>query len=96
MYSSYSLLTSVLDGGEWSVSRPGRALAPGKRPPVLLYRRLGGLRAGLDTEARVKNHFASAVDRTPIARSSSPYTDTTLTELPRLLNFNTALYIRCL
>jgi hypothetical protein len=32
-YSS-SFLTSALDGGEWSASRPGRALPPGKRPPV--------------------------------------------------------------
>jgi hypothetical protein len=29
-YSSYLLLTSALDGGEWSASRPGRALPPGK------------------------------------------------------------------
>jgi hypothetical protein len=34
MYSSYSLLTSALDGGEWSVSRPGCALPPGKGPSV--------------------------------------------------------------
>jgi hypothetical protein len=27
-YSSYSFLTSALDGGEWSASRPGRALPP--------------------------------------------------------------------
>jgi hypothetical protein len=33
-YSSYSFLTSALDGGEWSASRPGRALAPGKGPSV--------------------------------------------------------------
>jgi hypothetical protein len=33
-YSSYSYLTSALDGGEWSASRPGRALPPGKPPPV--------------------------------------------------------------
>jgi hypothetical protein len=33
-YSSYSFLTSVLDGGEWSLSRPGRALPPGKEPPI--------------------------------------------------------------
>ncbi|KDR19802.1 Proton-coupled folate transporter [Zootermopsis nevadensis] len=31
-YSSYSFLTSALDGGEWSASRPGRALRPGKDP----------------------------------------------------------------
>jgi hypothetical protein len=27
-YSSYSFLTSALEGGEWSASRPGRALPP--------------------------------------------------------------------
>jgi hypothetical protein len=27
-YSSYSFTTSTLDGGEWSASRPGRALPP--------------------------------------------------------------------
>jgi hypothetical protein len=37
-YSPYSFSTSALDG----VSGPGRALAPGKGPPVPLYRRLGG------------------------------------------------------
>jgi hypothetical protein len=33
-YSSYSYLTSAPDGGEWSASRPGRALPPGKGPMV--------------------------------------------------------------
>jgi hypothetical protein len=33
-YSSYLFSTSALDGGEFSASRPGRALAPGKGPPV--------------------------------------------------------------
>jgi hypothetical protein len=33
-YSSYCFLTSALGGGEWSASRPGRALHPGKEPPV--------------------------------------------------------------
>jgi hypothetical protein len=32
-YSSYS---SALDGGEWSASRPGRTLPPGKGPPVTI------------------------------------------------------------
>jgi hypothetical protein len=35
-YSSYSFITSALDGGEWSASRPGRPLPPGKGPPVPL------------------------------------------------------------
>jgi hypothetical protein len=33
-YSCYSFLISALEGGEWSASRPGRALPPGKEPPV--------------------------------------------------------------
>jgi hypothetical protein len=32
-YSSYSFLTSALDGGDWSASRLGRALPPGKGSP---------------------------------------------------------------
>jgi hypothetical protein len=33
-YSSYSFLTWAVEGGEWSASRPGRALPPGKEPPA--------------------------------------------------------------
>jgi hypothetical protein len=33
-YSSYSFLTSAVDGGQWSASRHGLALPPGKGPPV--------------------------------------------------------------
>jgi hypothetical protein len=54
-YSSYSFSTSALDGGEWSASRPGRALAPRKGPPSThCTGGWVGLRAGLDTEARRK------------------------------------------
>jgi hypothetical protein len=49
-YSSYSYLTSALDGGEWSASRPGRALTPGKGPLIPWV----GPRFGLDAEARRK------------------------------------------
>jgi hypothetical protein len=40
-YSSYSFLTSALEGGEWSASRPGRALPPGKEPPVPIVEEAG-------------------------------------------------------
>jgi hypothetical protein len=40
-YSSYSFSTSALDGGEWSESRPGRALPPGKGPPVSIVQEAG-------------------------------------------------------
>jgi hypothetical protein len=33
-YSSYSSLTSAVEGGELSASCPGRSLLPGKEPPV--------------------------------------------------------------
>jgi hypothetical protein len=29
-----TFLTLALEGGEWSASRPGRALPPGEEPPV--------------------------------------------------------------
>jgi hypothetical protein len=40
-YSSYSFLTSALEGGEWSASRPGRALPPDKEPPVPIVQEAG-------------------------------------------------------
>jgi hypothetical protein len=40
-YSSYSFSTSALDGGEWSASRPGRVLPPGKWPPVPIVQEAG-------------------------------------------------------
>jgi hypothetical protein len=33
--------TSALDGDEWSASRPGHALAPGKGPPVHIVQEAG-------------------------------------------------------
>jgi hypothetical protein len=40
-YSSYLYSTSALDGGEWSASRTGRALAPGKGPPEPVVQEAG-------------------------------------------------------
>jgi hypothetical protein len=40
-YSFYSFLTSALDGGEWSASRFGRALPPGKGSPVPIGQEAG-------------------------------------------------------
>jgi hypothetical protein len=67
-YSSYSFLTSALDWGEWSASRPGRALPRGKDPRYPLYRRLGGPQSRSGHRLDEKS-FAPAGDRTPIARS---------------------------
>jgi hypothetical protein len=50
-----------------------RAFTPGERNPgTHCTGGWVGPRAGLDTEARGKNPFASVGDRTSIARSSSP------------------------
>jgi hypothetical protein len=40
-YTSYSFLTSALDGGEWSVSCPSRTLGPGKGPRVPIVQDAG-------------------------------------------------------
>jgi hypothetical protein len=85
-YSSYSFPTSSLDGGEWSALRPGRALAPGKGPPVLIVQEAGWAPEPVWTRGiEERSLFASAGDRALIARSSSLQPDTILTELPQLL-----------
>jgi hypothetical protein len=63
MYLSYSFTTSALDGGEWSASRPGRALAPRERTPdTHCTGGWVGPRAGLDTEARGKSLASTGIE----------------------------------
>jgi hypothetical protein len=71
-YSSYSFTTSALDGGEWSASRPDRALPPGKGPPVPTGEEAGWAPEPVWTQTIEEKFFAPVGDRTPIARSSSP------------------------
>jgi hypothetical protein len=71
-YSSYSFLTSAVDGGEWSASRPGRALPPGKGPPVPIVQEAGWAPQPVWTQRLEEKSLAFAGDRNPIARSSSP------------------------
>jgi hypothetical protein len=40
-YSSYSFLTSAVDGADWSASSPGRALYPWKGHPVPIVQEAG-------------------------------------------------------
>jgi hypothetical protein len=71
-YSFYSFSTSALDWGEWSESRPGRGLAPGKGSPVPTRQEAGWAPEPVRTPRLEKNPLASAGDRTSTARSSSP------------------------
>jgi hypothetical protein len=75
-YSSYSYLTSALDGGEWSASRSGRALPPGKVPPVLIGQEAGWAPEPVWTQRLEEKSSASVGDRTPVVQSvASHYTD---------------------
>jgi hypothetical protein len=58
--------------GEWSASRPGRALPPGKGPPVLIVQEAGWASEQVWTQMLEEKSFAPAGDRTSIARLSSP------------------------
>jgi hypothetical protein len=51
-YSFFSFLTSALDGGGWSVSRPGRVLPQGNDPSTHGIGGWVGPKSGYDTEAR--------------------------------------------
>jgi hypothetical protein len=68
-YSSYSSLTSALDGGEWSASRPGRALAPGKGPSVPIVQEAGWAPEPVWTQRIEEKFFACAEDRTTVVQS---------------------------
>jgi hypothetical protein len=57
-YSSYSFSTSALDGGEWSASRPGRALAPEKGPPVPIIQEAGWAPEPVWTQRLEKQYFS--------------------------------------
>jgi hypothetical protein len=64
--------TSALDRGEWSASRSGRALPPGKGPPVPIVQEAGWAPEPVWTQMLEEISSAPAGDRTPIARSSCP------------------------
>jgi hypothetical protein len=68
-YISYSYLTSALDGGEWSASRPGRALPPGKGPPVPIVQEAGWAPEPVWTQRLEEKYSASVGDRTPFVHT---------------------------
>jgi hypothetical protein len=71
--SSYSYLTSALDGGEWSASRTGRALPPGKGPSVPIVQEAGWAPEPVWTQRLEEKSSASVGDRNPVVQSVVNY-----------------------
>jgi hypothetical protein len=78
-YSSYSFTTSALAGGEWSASRPGRALPPGKGPPVPTVQEAGWAPEPVWTQRLEEKSFrlcrGSNLDRPVVQPVARHYTD---------------------
>jgi hypothetical protein len=68
-YSTYSFLTSALDGGEWSASRPARALPPGKGPSVPIVQKTGWAPEPVWTQRLEEKSSVSIGDRIPVVQS---------------------------
>jgi hypothetical protein len=84
-YSSTHSLTSALDGGEWSHSRPGRFTLKGKSTWYPLARRLGGPQSRFGRGGEEKNSQPLPGIETPIIQ---PVAHSCTTELSRLLHRN--------
>jgi hypothetical protein len=106
-YGSYAFLTSAVDGGEWSASRPVRALPRGRDPGAQCTRGWVGLRASMDTEVRGKIPCpwqGSNPDRPvvqPVARHYTDWATRLLKNHIAILNFhfghwNTVMCVRIL
>jgi hypothetical protein len=78
-YSFYSFTTLTVDGGEWSASRPGRALAAEKGPSVPIVQEAAWVPEPVWTQRLEEKFFTSAGDRTsivPVVQSvARHYTD---------------------
>jgi hypothetical protein len=72
MYSSYSFMTSALYGGEWSESRPGRALPLGKVTPVPILTKAGWAPEPVWTQRLEEK---SNLDRPVVQSVARHYTD---------------------
>jgi hypothetical protein len=68
-YSSYSFLTSAVEGGEWPASRPGRTLPPGNEPPVPIVQEAGWAPEPVRTQGLEEKSSASVGGQTPAVQS---------------------------
>jgi hypothetical protein len=93
-YSSYSFLTSALEGTKWSASRSGHALPRETTPCTNWTGCWVGLKTGLDTDVRGRI-FCLSGDRTPVTQSvDRHYTDWATPApvvMPELCSFRTEL-----
>jgi hypothetical protein len=78
-YNSYSFSISALDGGEWSASRPVRALLPGKRPTIPIVQEAGWAPEPVWTQRLEEKSFClcrrSNLDRPVVQPVARHYTD---------------------
>jgi hypothetical protein len=58
-------MTSAVGRGEWSASRPGRVLPPGKGPQVPIVQEAGWVPEPVWTQRIEEKSFAPGGDRTP-------------------------------
>jgi hypothetical protein len=68
-------LTSAVDGGEWSASRPGRFIARGRSPRYPLDRRLGGPQGQSGRCGEEKNLAVPGIEPGPSSPSLYRRTD---------------------
>jgi hypothetical protein len=69
-------IASAIDGGDWPASRSGRALPPGKGPPVPIVQDTEWAPDPVWTQRLEENSSDSVGDRTPVVESLvRQYTD---------------------
>jgi hypothetical protein len=78
-YISYTFLNLALEGGEWSASRPGRVLPPGKGPPETTVQVAGWAPEPVSTQRLEVIPFPRAANK---HRSSIKQSDAILTAAP--------------
>jgi hypothetical protein len=69
LFLSRAFSTSKLDGGEWSASRPARALPPGKGHPMSIVQEVRWAPEPVWTQRLEKTSSASVRDPTPVVQS---------------------------
>jgi hypothetical protein len=78
--------------GEWSASRPSRALPPGKGPPVLIVQEAGWTPEPVWTQRLEEKSSTFVGDRTPVVQSVIRHYTDRATAAP-LKCFHTIVYI---